>query len=121
MVEAGKVLTCLPQRKRFAIGTRISVNGVAVITPRLVLALLACLVLCAMATAQNSCGDTLNWTSTTCQVIGSGSLSSAMVNGVNDPNAWTVISRHGEYGQSETECNVPSAITQAGSELTITT
>jgi beta-glucanase (GH16 family) len=44
-----------------------------------------------------------------------------MVRGVNDPNAWTVISRHGEYGQSETECNVPSAITQTGSELTITT
>src|SRR5208337_1146691 len=47
--------------------------------------------------------------SPTCQVIGSGHLNPA----------WTVISRHGEYGQNETECNIPSAI--ATPPLTITT
>jgi hypothetical protein len=80
--------------------------------------------LCALANAQNGCGDTLNWTSSTCQVIGAGQLNTAMVNGANDPNAWTVISRHGEYGQNETECNLPSAITQSSAaqgELVITT
>jgi beta-glucanase (GH16 family) len=34
--------------------------------------------------------------------------------------AWTVISRHGEYSQSETECNVPRAVSVANSLLTIT-
>ena len=34
--------------------------------------------------------------------------------------AWTVISRHGEYSQSETECNVPSMVT-VNNGLTITT
>jgi len=34
--------------------------------------------------------------------------------------AWTVISRHGEYSQSETECNVPSMVT-IDNGLTITT
>ena len=77
---------------------------------RIVIALLSWSALCTIATAQNSCGDTLNWTSPTCQVIGPGSLNTALINGVNDPNAWTVISRHGEYGQSETECNIPSAV-----------
>jgi hypothetical protein len=33
---------------------------------------------------------------------------------------WTVISRHGEYAQNETECNIPQEVT-AGSGLTITT
>jgi len=33
---------------------------------------------------------------------------------------WTVISRHGEYAQNETECNIPQQVT-AGSGLTITT
>jgi len=33
---------------------------------------------------------------------------------------WTVISRHGEYAQSETECNIPQQVS-AGSGLTITT
>jgi len=69
---------------------------------------------------QNGCGDRLNWTASPCQVIGSGSLNTALVNGANDPNAWTVISRHGEYAQNETECNIPSAITQANSNVTIT-
>lgn len=34
--------------------------------------------------------------------------------------AWTVISRHGEYAQNETECNVPQQVSVAGSLLTIT-
>jgi hypothetical protein len=68
--------------------------------------------LCALANAQNGCGDTLNWTASTCQVIGSGQLNTAMVNGANDPNAWTVISRHGEYMQGETECNIPAGLLQ---------
>ena len=34
--------------------------------------------------------------------------------------AWTVISRHGEYSQNETECNVPQMVT-VGNGLTITT
>jgi len=33
---------------------------------------------------------------------------------------WTIISRHGEYAQSETECNIPQQVT-AGNGLTITT
>jgi len=64
----------------------------------------------ATAIANSSCGDTLNWTSAVCQQIGAGSL---------NPQ-WTVISRHGEYGQDETECNIPSAITQTPGALTIT-
>lgn len=64
-----------------------------------------------MAAAQNGCGDTLNWTSPSCQVIGAGSLNSQ----------WTVISRHGEYGQSETECNIPSAVSVSGGILSVTT
>jgi beta-glucanase (GH16 family) len=35
--------------------------------------------------------------------------------------AWTVISRHGEYAQNETECNTPSQVVQANGYLTITT
>ncbi len=35
-------------------------------------------------------------------------------------NNWTVISRHGEYSQSETECNVPGMVT-VNNGLTITT
>jgi len=58
---------------------------------------------------QNACGDTLTSASPTCQVIGSGHLNPA----------WTVISRHGEYAQNETECNIPNAITTP--PLTITT
>ena len=34
---------------------------------------------------------------------------------------WTVISRHGEYTQSETECNVPEQVSVSGGALTITT
>jgi beta-glucanase (GH16 family) len=44
-----------------------------------------------------------------------------MVNGVNDPNAWTIVSRHGEYSQSESECNVPGAVSVARGALTIKT
>ncbi len=35
--------------------------------------------------------------------------------------AWTVISRHGEYAQSETECNTPQEVAVANGILTITT
>jgi hypothetical protein len=35
--------------------------------------------------------------------------------------AWTVISRHGEYGQDETECNTPQQVSVANSNLIITT
>ena len=56
---------------------------------------------------QSNCGYTLNWTNSACQTPASGQLNTAVVNGVNDPNAWTIISRHGEYDQSETECNGP--------------
>jgi|GEM_PF-6503273 hypothetical protein len=35
--------------------------------------------------------------------------------------AWTVISRHGEYSQNETECNTPGQVVQASGYLTITT
>jgi hypothetical protein len=38
-----------------------------------------------------------------------------------DTTQWTVISRHGEYSQSETECNVPGAVSVANGYLTITT
>ena len=34
---------------------------------------------------------------------------------------WSVISRHGEYQQNETECNVPQQVSVAGGNLTITT
>jgi len=33
--------------------------------------------------------------------------------------AWTIISRHGEYAQSETECNVPQEVTVANNMLDI--
>jgi Glycosyl hydrolases family 16 len=57
------------------------------------------------------CGTTLNWTSSSCQTIAGGAnIPAATVNGVLDPSAWTVISRHGEYAQNETECNIPSQI-----------
>jgi hypothetical protein len=34
---------------------------------------------------------------------------------------WTVINRHGEYAQSETECNIPQQVTVTNSTVTITT
>jgi hypothetical protein len=34
---------------------------------------------------------------------------------------WSVISRHGEYSQDETECNIPEQVSVAGGLLTITT
>jgi Glycosyl hydrolases family 16 len=71
----------------------------------------AVVLLAASCHAQNGCGATRNWTDPLCQVIGSGSLNSW----------WTVVSRHGEYGQNETECNIPSAVSVAGGILTITT
>lgn len=36
-------------------------------------------------------------------------------------SAWTVISRHGEYAQNETECNTPQQVAVANGFLTITT
>jgi hypothetical protein len=69
--------------------------------------------------SQNACGNTLSWTSSTCQVPAVGRLNTAMVNGVNDPNAWTVISRHGEYGQNESECNGPWGVSVLSGALVI--
>jgi len=34
--------------------------------------------------------------------------------------SWSVISRHGEYSQNETECNIPQQVVQAQGYLTIT-
>jgi hypothetical protein len=43
-------------------------------------------------------------------------------NGSLDTTKWTVISRHGEYSQNETECNVQGAVSvDANGYLTITT
>ena len=36
-------------------------------------------------------------------------------------SAWTVIDRHGEYAQDETECNVPQAVSVSDNILSITT
>src|SRR4029077_1378069 len=36
-------------------------------------------------------------------------------------SAWTIVKRHGEYAQGETECNVPEAARVANNLLTITT
>jgi hypothetical protein len=36
-------------------------------------------------------------------------------------SAWTVISRHGEYSQNETECNIPGAVSLLSGNLVITT
>jgi beta-glucanase (GH16 family) len=41
--------------------------------------------------------------------------------GTSLSSAWTVISRHGEYAQNETECNIPQQVNVANSTLTITT
>jgi len=41
--------------------------------------------------------------------------------GTSLSSAWTVISRHGEYAQSETECNIPQEVSVADSILTIAT
>ena len=72
--------------------------------------------------AHAQCGNSLNWQDSSCQIISSSQqLTTAIVNGVNDPNAWTVVSRHGEYIQSETECNIPSQVAVTGGKLVITT
>ncbi len=71
--------------------------------------------------SSTACGNTLNWTSSVCQQLAVGALNTAVVNGVNVPNAWTVVSRHGEYAQSENECNVPGAVSVANGVLTIKT
>ena len=67
----------------------------------------------------SACGNTLNWTNSLCQQIANGALNTALVNGKSDPNAWSVVSRHGEFAQSETECNVPGAVSVANGALTI--
>ncbi len=59
--------------------------------------------------SQAACGATLNWTNSVCQ----------QVNGTLDSTKWTVVSRHGEYGQNETESNVPWEITAGGGFLNI--
>jgi beta-glucanase (GH16 family) len=61
--------------------------------------------------AQYSCGNTRTSSSDVCQLAAFGEL---------DPT-WTIINRHGEYGQSETECNVPSQVAVSNGNLTITT
>jgi|HubBroStandDraft_6_1064221.scaffolds.fasta_scaffold04779_3 hypothetical protein len=71
----------------------------------------AVVLLAASCHGQNGCGATRNWADPLCQVIVSGTLNSW----------WTVVSRHGEYGQNETECNIPSAVSVSGGILTITT
>ena len=71
--------------------------------------------------SSNACGNTLNWTNSTCQQPAAGTLNTAVVNRVNDPKAWTIVSRHGEYSQSESECNVPGAVSVANGALTIKT
>lgn len=38
-----------------------------------------------------------------------------------DTTKWTIIQRHGEYAQSETECNTAQEVSVANSQLTITT
>src|SRR6266403_1468464 len=40
--------------------------------------------------------------------------------GISLGPAWTAISRHGEYAQNETECNIPQQVSVANSLLTIT-
>src|SRR5579871_4337929 len=74
-------------------------------------ALTVCCLSCPPALAQALCGNTLAWNDPSCQRIAAGSLG---------PN-WTVISRHGEYAQSETECNVPGAVAQSPGSVTLTT
>ena len=63
------------------------------------------------AVLSTDCGKSVNWTSSRCQILGSGSLGPQ----------WTVISRHGEYSQAETECNIPQNVSVGSSNLTITT
>jgi hypothetical protein len=75
------------------------------------LVLLGLLLVAPCAFAQNGCGATLTWKSPLCQVISLGQL---------NPQ-WTVVSRHGEYGQSETECNKPSGVNVENGSLVITT
>ena len=61
--------------------------------------------------SQSGCGATLNWTNSVCQQI----------NGTLDPTKWTVVSRHGEYGQNESDSNVPWEITAGSGFLSIKT
>ena len=42
-------------------------------------------------------------------------------NGTALSSDWTVISRHGEYAQNETECNTPQQVAVTNGELVITT
>ena len=60
--------------------------------------------------SQSGCGATLNWTNSVCQQI----------NGTLKPQ-WTVVSRHGEYAQGESECNVPWEVFAGNGELRIQT
>ena len=50
-----------------------------------------------------------------------GTIFSDDFSGTSLDSAWTVIDRHGEYAQGETECNVPSAVSVADNILSITT
>jgi hypothetical protein len=62
------------------------------------------------AQSQGACGATLNWTNSVCQEI----------NGALKPQ-WTVVSRHGEYAQGESECNVPWEVFSGSGQLRIQT
>lgn len=72
---------------------------------------LALLIVALPLKAQFGCGNTLTSASPLCQHISLGNLS----------KAWTVVSRHGEYTQSETECFTPSQVNVANGFLQLTT
>jgi len=54
-------------------------------------------------------------------IPGSRTIYSDDFSGSSLNSSWTVIDRHGEYAQGETECNVPGAVSVAAHILTITT
>jgi hypothetical protein len=58
---------------------------------------------------------------TTANFIAEGLIFYDDFTGTSLSSAWTVISRHGEYAQSETECNVPQMVSVANRNVTITT
>jgi beta-glucanase (GH16 family) len=74
-------------------------------------------------TALTGCGSTDSGGST--RDRGAGRQSSVIFfddfTGTSLGSAWRVISRHGEYSQAETECNIPDQVRVADGSLTITT
>lgn len=65
-----------------------------------------------VSSAQYGCGNTKTSQSALCQQTAFGSL---------DQSKWIVISRHGEYAQSETECNTPNQVAVTNGTLVINT